>query len=188
MINQYGPVQQQLAQLESLEESQLKQLLVELEAQKRLLPVDDHAIIDWGINALKAKILDEERLMSESDKAWKKFLKSTDKDFIKKYSKEYHLNSLDLKTKLGKHYLYSACFDELWSIFELAAPETDRGDDFKRAIKKFKKNLRKILNDRQEGRLYSFYIKSLRDNYRKNHELKKHYQVYERLLLFLVED
>ena len=51
-----SPVEQQLAQLEYLGNNQLKQLLADLENKKRQLPDEDHAIIDWGINTLKAKI------------------------------------------------------------------------------------------------------------------------------------
>lgn len=58
-------LQQQLAQLETLRNDQLNGLLNRLRNYKLELPVEDHPIIDWGINAIKAKMQEKEQLMNE---------------------------------------------------------------------------------------------------------------------------
>lgn len=177
-----SPVEQQLAQLEYLGNNQLKQLLVDLESKKRQLPVEDHAIIDWGINTLKAKILDEERLMSETGEDWKHYCTNKCKSFIEKYQ----LDHLDLTTDVGKASLYSACYNELREIFLLASPGTYREDDFRLAVDIFKDNLEEILEAQQLGELYETYIQKLKENYKPGYGSQKYSDVYEKLLFFLV--
>ncbi|MGB3299458.1 MAG: hypothetical protein WBA76_14435 [Phormidesmis sp.] len=63
--------QQQLVHQEALEHDRLNSLLGRLEQQKQKLPTEYHAIIDWGIGVVKAKIQEEKKFKREMDEAWK---------------------------------------------------------------------------------------------------------------------
>ena len=58
-------LQQQLAKTENLREAQLNRLLERLESQKAKLPLEDHSIIDWGINAIRIRMRQRDQLMDE---------------------------------------------------------------------------------------------------------------------------
>ena len=76
-------LQQQLAQLETLGDEQLNGLLKRLENQKYKLPIEDRSVIDWGISLIRAKMREEDLLMSET---WKKLEVQYDlrhRDFVK---------------------------------------------------------------------------------------------------------
>lgn len=172
MVNQFSPVQQQLAQLENLENNQLKQLLVELEAKKRLLPVDDHAIIDWGINTLKARILDEERLMTERDGELEDFCRVTYGEFIEKsYTTDLGEHTLSSLLSSGnenwRNILHKICFAYLNSVVRTALVRY-QSDTLLQAVSVFKGHLSAYLqnvygqNSPQAASAYKEHIDTLK--------------------------
>ena len=76
-------LQQQLAHLEILRGDQLNGLLKRLESQKANLPIEDHPIIDWGISLIRAKIREEEQVMSKAWRGIEALYKQNHRDFVK---------------------------------------------------------------------------------------------------------
>ena len=193
----YSQVQQELAQLEGLENNQLKQLLEELENKKQQFPVDEHAIIDWGISTLKAKILDKERFMSERDKAWEVLSTFSCEDFIDKYSSQdpesprnLNLGQLDLRYEDDQQRLYSACYYEIFDILYLTYPDC-REYQLERAVEVFRNNLYVLLERQYRLDLYEKYIDRLIQNVEsvieEDEEYRDKYQKKSTALFYYLE-
>ncbi|MCC5632520.1 hypothetical protein LC613_33445 [Nostoc sphaeroides CHAB 2801] len=88
-------------------------LLKKLESQKTKLPLEDHSIVDWGINAIRARMEQREQIMDlvrqELENIKKNFIeewdKTSDPEKIKKLFKngleEIMIKSADLEYEKG---------------------------------------------------------------------------------------
>lgn len=139
-------LQQQLAQLEVLRGDQLNGLLKRLENQKSKLPIDDHPIIDWGISLIRARIREEEQVMSE---AWKKIeaqYSCSHRDFVKQSGWEPY-NKDKFRSSLRQH------IQEI----VVAAYESRGSDRAERYARKLKNHLSNFCLD--EGIVFKELIK-----------------------------
>lgn len=68
-------LQQKRDQIETSRKEQLSSLIQQLECKKKLLPIEDHLVIDWGIGVLRARIREEEEFMNKLDEQWNRILR-----------------------------------------------------------------------------------------------------------------
>lgn len=162
-------VEQQLDRLKYLGNHQLKQLLVDLESKKRQLPVEDHAIIDWGIDAIKAKILTTQRLMKERDIELREFCEVIYEDFIEEIYQtslgEYSLKTLRFSSN-WRRVLDEICYQYLTAMARAAFSGYQLGVLYE-AVDVFKVHLFKYLfilcnqNNQQANEVYQEHISAL---------------------------
>lgn len=105
-------LQQQLEQLETLRDDQLNGLLNQLKSYKSKLPVEDHPIIDWGINVIKAKMQEKERLMEEVMRELERKYGSYESFKAELGNKNYNLKQKEGRDNLDKSFL--ECLDNLF--------------------------------------------------------------------------
>ncbi|MGB3615645.1 MAG: hypothetical protein WBA10_17755 [Elainellaceae cyanobacterium] len=175
---------QQCSQLNLLGSEQLNQLIDQLEVQKKKLPVEEHSIIDWGVNLVRAKLQEEMTFMREIEQQWIE-LREKYSD-MEKYVENSEWRHLNLKSCEGKDHLYNLARSDFLSIIQLSVKEGRiRDNDFEGCIKDIKRGLHYICEYMGEPQLYSELIADYRaDFYRhaSNEEFSMYWIEMDRVL------
>ncbi len=115
----------------------MNKLLERLEHQKEKLPVEDHSIIDWGINFVKAKMQEEEYVMAEKIKAlFDKYREELSKvNFTRLPGNDLNLHQIDrLNQKVTKSLIHIICASNYDDSTKINAIK-DNASKFKRIIR-----------------------------------------------------
>ncbi|PSB16310.1 hypothetical protein C7B65_22050 [Phormidesmis priestleyi ULC007] len=144
-------LQQQLTQIEDLTEKQLNRLLERLESQKAKLPLEDHAIIGWGISIIRTKVQEEEQLRKKVSEIFSKY-HSIETFIVGLVGEGFCFNNPTSETRL-RH----AGKDELVAIVnESHAYDTNKFiEDY---VPLFKEYLRDFCASQERATLYSNWI------------------------------
>jgi len=163
----------------------LSNLVDQLEKQKQKLPKEDHAIIEWGINAVKAKIREEEIFTRELEKEWKqKFgarLSMSEFDSV--------LERFDPRSPEDKKKLCRLCVNQFADALRRSIDENYiRAYEIETLVNLTKTDLRNSCQARGMGFLYTEMIKDCRETFRNemlNGRNKSHNRYYEKLISLL---
>ena len=174
-------LQQQITHIEGLTEQQLNGLLERLESQKAKLPLEDHAVVNWGISLIRAKLQEEKLLKNEmnehlenkyrsyksfiEESGWRRFVLSDSKDLnslyksgwedlyeIVKLSYQFHDYRLVQNVRHFKRYLLRFCNEQ-----------GSEDSSFSNMIKAYVKESKIRINKPELGELKEYY-RNLKDH------------------------
>ena len=177
-------IQQQLTQLETLRYDQLNGLLKQLERQKAKIRIEDHAILNWGIGVVRAKMQDEEQFMREIDDKWERLKQKYSPNAYEEFIQISGWKSLNLSEDGDQKHLYESGWSNLRNILSLCIEEGRIRVDFKSVVNNFKEILRRFCNEKGSEGLFKKIINQYLDGCNKNNseELSEYYKELGKIL------